>query len=351
MTDYHDTRFGRVWHDRRISAAEDAIVLNNIPVSVELHQTYYGTVTYWVHKQIDPHFHPGLIGSGHKHRCIPDGQFIAVGLWLGELISTSPQLFLREIRILLDQQFNYHLSITTLDRYMSKWGFSKKVGSKIGRNKFSLENTQYYQVFLEYFALEPDRTRLFYVDEVAVRSAGMVQRYGWARKGVRVIIVEDTSHAVSFNVTLLTSIRETNTPVLYTVREHSANQYDYTAFILQAMDIGYLSNGVLLFDNARTHTANATFPLIEQAAMSETVNIQLTPLPRYSPETNPCELVFNVVKNHVKQNRSDGNSILPLFHQGMALIDRNIMSKMYAHCLECRFVVDKTVEETELVYE
>jgi transposase len=41
--------------------------------------------------------------------------------------------------------------------------------------------------------------------------------------------------------------------------------------------------------------------------LSDYFGFQIIFLPAYSPELNPAEKVFNIVKHHVKQNRTTNN--------------------------------------------
>ena len=55
-------------------------------------------------------------------------------------------------------------------------------------------------------------------------------------------------------------------------------------------------------------------------------------LPAYSPELNPCELVFNVMKNHIRNCRKG----LPIWTEviiALGKIDLEQMKQFYGHCI------------------
>jgi len=57
----------------------------------------------------------------------------------------------------------------------------------------------------------------------------------------------------------------------------------------------------LVCDNASVHTGGDMRPLLE--TLMDIKGIRLVYLPTYSPELNPCELVFSKVKNLLRSNR------------------------------------------------
>jgi transposase len=58
---------------------------------------------------------------------------------------------------------------------------------------------------------------------------------------------------------------------------------------------------VFVVDNAKLHKAASIVQALADAL--DTVNVRLVFLPTYSPEFNPCELVFAQVKNYLRAHR------------------------------------------------
>ena len=55
-------------------------------------------------------------------------------------------------------------------------------------------------------------------------------------------------------------------------------------------------------DNAAVHNAVETLPIIIHLLKAK--GVQLLYLPKYSPELNPCELVFGKIKNYIRDHRN-----------------------------------------------
>lgn len=344
MSDPMSTRHGRTWLSYRLLAAHDSYDIG-IKESAEKYSIDVDLLKYWRKKVEDPTFHPLQIGGGHHERSFPIEIEESVKQTVDDLFRLKNDLFIDELIELIGQIHGIYTSTGTMSFYLDKWGYSKKVGSPISRRKFSLENTQYYLNYIEFMCLQTNRFDFFYVDEVSFCSAGMVNKRGWSKKNVRVIVIEDDRFQTSFNMTLITSIRHGNAPVFYTVRNHTSNQYDYCNFVIEAMRQGYLVNGMMMYDNARTHEALDSFPILEGVSMLPDVNVRLVQLPKYSPELNPCELVFHCLKEYIRFNRTHGN-ILPLVHHYLQeVLTQQMVINMYEHCIDCRFRVDKIEDE------
>jgi transposase len=78
------------------------------------------------------------------------------------------------------------------------------------------------------------------------------------------------------------------------------SQWDFLEFLSAAIDDGQLRSGdVLVVDNASVHVGHETTDLVFDLLRSH--NIFLLFLPAYSPELNPCELVFALLKDALRQ--------------------------------------------------
>jgi len=112
--------------------------------------------------------------------------------------------------------------------------------------------------------------------------------------GQRKWLKDNSLHSKSASITLLASLNE-NEPVFFDFRNQSNTQYDHLDFIFAAVVHGALKPGdIFVVDNATIHGGSETLPHIYNLLKAH--NIQLVYLPTYSPELNPCELAFNVIK-------------------------------------------------------
>jgi len=121
-------------------------------------------------------------------------------------------------------------------------------------------------------------------------------------------------------------------PIYFNIREESNCGRDFSDFILEALIMGYLVDGdYLILDNATVHRDSDNLP--ELITLLDAHNIRIIYLPTYSPELNPAELVFNVLKKHIRNQPLDSdlwNKITTAF----SFISVQSMVEFYNYCLE-----------------
>jgi transposase len=92
------------------------------------------------------------------------------------------------------------------------------------------------------------------------------------------------------------------TPFVYHLKSGVNDQYDFLDFLVFLVENGHLSSGdYLVMDNCGIHVAEASAPAIYD--LLDAASVKLVFLPSYSPELNPCELVFAAVKNYLRNHR------------------------------------------------
>lgn len=114
-------------------------------------------------------------------------------------------------------------------------------------------------------------------------------------------------------------------------REETNDAYDFLVTLMWLIQAGALRHGdILILDNASVHRAAAIVEEVEM--LLEISGVRMFFLPAYSPELNPCELVFAWVKRQLRCFRNE----LPLWRQVQDLFasmtGRN-MEKFYKHCI------------------
>lgn len=101
---------------------------------------------------------------------------------------------------------------------------------------------------------------------------------------------------------MLTDITNPSCPFYVGIQHQSNTQFDFLEKVLEAIETNYLKPGDILFcDNARIHLANGTFSAVQ--ALLDSYQIRWIFLPTYSPEFNPCELIFGQVKKYLREYR------------------------------------------------
>jgi transposase len=90
-------------------------------------------------------------------------------------------------------------------------------------------------------------------------------------------------------------------PIFYEIREGSNDQTDFLSFIIHSIESNFWVEGdILVMDNASIHTGENIVEIVDLILKAYGVRIVL--LPTFSPEFNPCELIFSYIKSHIYVN-------------------------------------------------
>lgn len=124
-------------------------------------------------------------------------------------------------------------------------------------------------------------------------------------------------HGVNYTVTVLTNLANPAGFVMSNPRSATNTAVDFLAFLLQLVDEQHLVAGdVLVCDNASIHFADdIQLPL---ALLLQTAGVRLMFTPTYSPELNPCELIFAQLKGHLRTQRSQQHILLDVVQAAAA---------------------------------
>jgi len=190
------------------------------------------------------------------------------------------------------------------------------------KNKFMDANVEYYVEYAQ-AVRELDEKKLKYCDESHFASRGnhslviatdVRQLRGWSKKGEPLEMISDVSIAESYTVTLVLfslplsaiSIRShgsfhqvtsnVGAPIYVSrPRAGSNTSFDFLAFVIELIRAKFLSAGdIFVLDNSSIHYAEDIQQVLDDVL--EANGITMIFLPTYSPELNPCELVFAQVK-------------------------------------------------------
>jgi transposase len=85
-----------------------------------------------------------------------------------------------------------------------------------------------------------------------------------------------------------------------------------------------------LVDNASVHHGSDAFPIL--CEMLEAVGVHLIYLPKYSPELNPCEEVFSLVKGHLRCYRGSARFWQEII-QSLATVTYKHVYKYYKNAI------------------
>ena len=123
-------------------------------------------------------------------------------------------------------------------------------------------------------------------------------------------------------------------PVFLEYRVDGMNtSLDFCKFVVKAVMEGFLVPGdVLVCDNAKVH--KSPFMTIELNAWLAQHAITIVYLPTYSPELNPCEMVFGFVKNNLRISRDSNNTFFDEVNERFHQITTEMLERFYMHCLD-----------------
>jgi len=143
-----------------------------------------------------------------------------------------------------------------------------------------------------------DIGKIISIDETSI-CLHSKNSYAWALKGCNCTFINKTNKIYQCRYTLLMAISNSQV-ILYGLYEKSVNGTIFMNFVKEIIS-KYGNYYTLLMDNAVIHKTK----LFNAYAKKRSINI-LYNIP-YNPQTNPIEMIFHPIKNHVRKN--DTNNI------------------------------------------
>jgi transposase len=134
----------------------------------------------------------------------------------------------------------------------------------------------------------------------------------------------------------MTTLSSTQAIVLSELRADSNSADNFLDWILWLVAERHLVRGdFLVFDNGSVHTSYAITPML--STISDVTGIRFITLPTYSPELNPCELVFAQVKRELTTHRNANTSFAAEILRAFARVSFANVIRYYMRCLWCEF--------------
>ena len=155
-----------------------------------------------------------------------------------------------------------------------------------------------------------------YLDECGI-PPNLYREYGWAPRGEEVFGSRTGKREKKFNLIAVSGQHELKAPFLY---EGVMNTRWFNTYLTESLLPVLKPGQILVMDNATFHKSAETRRLIESKGC------QLWFLPPYSPELNPIEPIWAVLKRYVKRFQHQFTSLtdtlvfifqtIPLFKGG-----------------------------------
>jgi len=231
-------------------------------------------------------------------------------------------------------QHGLYCSRTRISGIFKKWGWSFRKPDHKQLNKYSAKNIQYYYRFVT--ALQNiDPKKLKYADECHFVSRELHRDLILGPKGKKVRQVVAGKLNFSYSMTIVTDLSdESPQHISACLRKATNTQWDFAEFVVSLAKRQILRQGdYFLIDNATVHKGSASFPMIQQVL--EAAGVTLIYLPKYSPELNPCELVFAQTKRRLRNLR--GNQIFWWeVRKALSHVTKENLTNYYSHCIFLR---------------
>jgi transposase len=197
-----------------------------------------------------------------------------------------------------------------------------------------------YVAFLAWIQGVQDWSKLKFLDESHFVTRKLSGAKVWGLQSSRRYTADRSLHGPNFSVTLIMNLGDRAEPLWFDFRSDSNDQVDYLETLTCACESGVLTNGdFLIVDNAAVHHGEDTVDLVDE--LLGAFGVRLVFLPAYSPELNPCELVFADAKGDVR-NSDDverQSHIFELVTEAFAKIPFETLENYFFHCIFPRHVL------------
>jgi len=312
----------------RCAVARRCLVVGAKRTATEM-EVEVGYVRYWTAKLSNPALHPGSHG-GARNRTFNDMDQADVEMLLFAAIRANPLQTLSQVRAVLAVTGVY-VTMDWIRRTFHRWGWSRKRSRYLQINKFSTQNILYTAHYLlSIRTLNP--FTLKYLDESHFDTKDLRRAHGWSERGQPISVVNVNSISETYSVTAVTTLSDQKNPVVlsdFRVGTNSAIDFYETVYYLIADGI-LVAGDHLIVDNASIHRAAHVHDAL--SALLAGAGVRLIFLPAYSPEYNPIELVFGLVKRHIRTHRYDGPFVSQILI-AFALVTFDDVVAFYDKCL------------------
>ena len=248
-------------------------------------------------------------------RCIKTSD--ALVAFIKNIISSRPATSCPEIVAEINKVFGFLVSKQLVHLILQRLGFSFKRIRKRGKSK---KKPEILATFIEYIKNLPSDTNIVAIDESGFNHFPS-PIYGYSLKG-QPAIVEFVPSNDRVRYSLLMAISKTG-QIEYSISSQNVTGDIYNKFI----DKLQCSHGsILLMDNASIHKTK----ILKEIITEKNLNICYTP--PYSPEFNPIELVFGIIKQKFYKQRYTGyTSIIESIKDCIASLTAEVIKNCFAH--------------------
>lgn len=249
-------------------------------------------------------------------------------------LKDNPSAQLKHVCSFLSDVKGKTVTQAVASRCLKKMGWSWKIPIKFQVAKYTIANLVLYIKYLRAIQQQDDWTRLKYADESHIVSKDLDNGRRLGMVNERIYRSGKSLSEKHASISLLTRFGDADDPIVIDYREETNTQWDFYSFVESCCTNSYLTNGdILIVDNASVHGGAASREVLEE--LLDIYGVQLAFLPAYSPELNPCEFVFSIVKRHIRENRDNLTSqhIYQETMEALATVTNQHLFAFYSHCI------------------
>jgi len=239
-----------------------------------------------------------------------------------------PSAYLQEFALVFEEVFHLKISTSRIHEIFQANGINRKKLQKEAKERNTTLRDHWYMKLAHWTA-----PQLVFIDESGINTKLGERTHGYSTKGKVIRAKVSPGRAENFSLLPALSIDGYFACKLY---RGSINAERFTEFIEQEVLPKCKPypgpRSVIIMDNASIHRAEELRPIIEAK------NCRLEFLPPYSPDFNPIEYSFSVIKSALKGNyqlRSDEDFDQMELKVKQALREKvtpQVAANQYRHC-------------------
>jgi len=220
--------------------------------------------------------------------------------FLNDVLKKLPNIIIKNLKIIFESQFGINISNSMLYYIVVKLLKLKKKNLtfvEIQRQRLDIimENKYYFYYYIPKLQLFIDK--LVFIDETQFNSFNLYPTKGWGEVGEKIYSFCERIGHESFTLCGAISINKFEHYVLKdTQREGTFKSQDFKEFLIELNDKTPIDR-IFIMDNWNGHKSNDMKGLFSFFRLTGRIFLFL---PRYSPEYNAIELIWNIIKKKLK---------------------------------------------------
>jgi len=235
-------------------------------------------------------------------------------------LNINPTLSCREFIIKIKNDLNINISRQLINLIIKKrlnYTYKKIKNKCFSKNK-EFKIKEFIKLFKE---INKNNNLIISIDESGFDKRPK-QIYGYGLKGKRVYMNYKNQHIDKYNLLLLISNKGNKN---YIISKEYINNEIFGNFI---NSLNYPKNTYFLLDNASIHKTKYVIDIFNKKGYIPIFT------PPYSPEFNPIELIFGIIKSTFYKQRFYYNNIYNLIKENINNLDKEIIIKCFKHVID-----------------